>query len=220
MRGLTLLHILSLPRPPKLIQHILPHLKRPMMTRLVHDRTNLPLLLFVPIIKHLPHPTGHILLQQHPPPSPCGPHAAHPPPDLAVVVLAPPTLEETTVPLEPAADVELVVDPAGGFPFFDRLSAGDGVFVYRGIVGWGVDVSRDVDVGEPVGGQFEVVVLDGEVEGAAVEGAPVGAAEGAFLDDLFGGFVGLEMGVGGEVEGSRGGGAGGWWCGGGPGRPA
>jgi hypothetical protein len=62
MRGFRLLHILSLPRLPKLIQNILPDLKRPVMTRLMHNRTNLSLLLLIPIIKHLPHTTGYILL--------------------------------------------------------------------------------------------------------------------------------------------------------------
>ena len=40
-----------------------------------------------------------------------------------------------------------MVDPAGGFPFLDGLSAGDGVFVCGGVVGRGSEVSRDVEVG-------------------------------------------------------------------------
>lgn len=121
---------------PELIQYPLPHLERPMMTRLMHDRTDLPILF--PIIKHIPHTTGYVFLQQHSLPSPTWADTSCPPPHLPFIIITPPSLEETTVPLKPPAGVIGVVYPTRSLPLFDRLAARNPVFVRCGVV-WSVE---------------------------------------------------------------------------------
>ena len=166
-----------------------------MMTRLVHDRTHLPsppFIIITPLVNNAPHPHPHILLQQTSPPPPPLPHTPLPPPHLPLIILTATPQPEPQVPLEPAAHVVCVVDPAGGFPCLDIGAGGDGVFVDVGLVERGGEVEGDGDVGEEEGGEVEIVggEVDGRVNSGGV-GAEVGAAEGAC-----GGTVSSGMGFG------------------------
>lgn len=158
------------------------NLVSPMMTSLMHNRANLPTLLILPIIKNVPNPHSHILLQQHPPPPSCLTHTFPPSRDLPLIIVASSPLEKPAVPLEPPADIVLVRYPAGGFPFFDRLAAGDFVFVYVRVVRWICEEGGDGEAGQPFGWELGPVVLDEDSETAGFYGPPVGAAEGAFVD--------------------------------------
>ncbi len=112
----------------------MPHLIRPVMTSLVHDRTHVIALLFLSVIKDLPNSRGHGFLEQHPPPTPCLSHTLAPSAYLSFIVLASATHVEATIPLEPASDITCVIDPASSFPLFYGLSTGHLVFVHFWVV--------------------------------------------------------------------------------------
>lgn len=94
-----------------------------MMTSLMHDRTDIILLLILPIIKDLPNPHSHIFLKQHPPPPSRLPHTFPLSANLPLVILAPPTHEESTIPLEPSPHIIRMIDPPIRFPFLNGLPA-------------------------------------------------------------------------------------------------
>lgn len=165
------------------------------------------------VIKHLSDTHSHILLQQDPPPPPVLPDAPLPPPDLALVVGAPPPHKEAAVPLKPPAHVVRMVDPPGSLPLLDALPAGRLELIQLRLIVRAREIGGDVETREPLWRQLAPVVTDGGAQVGRVQGAEVRAAEGAFAQDLLGGFVGAERGVRGEVEGGVVRGAGRGWGG-------
>jgi len=94
-----------------------------------------------------------------------------------------------------------VINPPSGLPPLNRLPARHLVLIHVRVVRRRGVVPLDVQAGRP--GRWQLAVVgDGDTEARGVEGAEVGAAEAAFVQDLLGGFVGREGGVSGEVEGA------------------
>lgn len=79
-----------------------------------------------------------------------------------------------------------MVDPPGGLPLLDALPAGRLELVRLGLVVRARQVGGDVEAREPLGRQLAPVVADGGAQVRRVERAEVGAAEGAFAQDLLG----------------------------------
>lgn len=188
------------PRPPVCFKDILSHLKSPVVTCLVRDRTDFWRVLILPVVPDRLDSRTDVLIEQQSAPSACRPNALFPSTDLPIVILASPPRKKSAVPLEPAPNVPLVLDPTIGLPLFNTLPASYLEFVGFRVVCWGGQEVVDVESVNPRRGELEIIVGNGRSEFLGIEWSEVGSPKSALTEDLGWRFVGREIWVRCEME--------------------
>lgn len=145
---------------PRLVQIVLAHLIRPVMTGLMHDGTDpdvlctlaISIFIVILVVKDTVHAHLNIFLEQRPLPPPLWTDTPCPPTDLPLVlaVLESSSQPESDVPLEPTAGVVAEVDPSRLLPLRERLATPHAVFgQLRVIFGGGKVFLWRVELREP-----------------------------------------------------------------------
>lgn len=146
---------------PSPIKNILPYFPGPMVAGLMNSWTD-SFDLIIAFIGYTPDSSRNILLQQHSPPPPLLSDTSRPPSDLPFIVIAPTTLEEPTIPLEPTSNIMIMIDPAICLPFFYGLTTLDAEFVDGWVIRWASQVAIDIESFYPLRRQLVPVVGDGD----------------------------------------------------------